>query len=81
MPFYVQRQVAAELRRRVASNEPLNDTLTWLGGTGAPVGDAVEMLVEAGLSREYAEHALTAHEDWGKLIRLIGGLADEGQPL
>jgi len=79
VPF-IRRYVAEELRQRMAGGEPLDDTLTWLGKTGATVGDAVDLLEEAGLTREYAEHALTTHPDWEPLIRLLGGTAGEQSP-
>jgi hypothetical protein len=77
VPIYIRHQVEAELLRRRASGEPLHETMDWLGGTGAPVGDAVEMLVEAGLTQEQAEEALMAHEDWANLIRVVGGFRGE----
>jgi hypothetical protein len=74
MPIFIRKEIAAELRQRVGRGEGLYETLTWLGKTGATVGEAIEMLIEVGVEREDAEHGLTHHPDWAKLIDLMGGL-------
>jgi len=77
MSLFIRSEVEAELRNRRMRQEPLEDTLTWLGKTGVTVGEALEMLEAAGMTREYAEHALTVHPNWAPLISLLGGIAGE----
>lgn len=80
MPIFIRKYVAQELRQRVEGGEPLDDTLAWLGESGATVGEAIDLLEEVGLTREHAEQALTVHPGWAPLIRELGGIAGEQLP-
>ena len=78
MPPNRREQIAAELRQRGEREDSITDILRWLATTETTVGEAIELLEEElGRSRDEAERAVAEHPDWGKLVRLMGGIHGE----